>query len=70
MPIVEKLMSALRKRYGPKEGERVYYAMEAEAKGPFAPGNKYHELHEQWAARMGVQPASRKISKPPVHRRR
>jgi len=32
MPVCRKLMSRLKKRYGPKKGERVYYAMENKGK--------------------------------------
>jgi len=32
MPINESLMRALKKQYGPKKGEDIYYAMEAEGK--------------------------------------
>lgn len=56
MPIIETLMNALTARYGRAEGERVYYAMEGEAKGPFGPNGKYHDLHVEWAMRNGVLP--------------
>lgn len=58
MPIVESLMSSLKKRYGDDEGERVYYAMEAEGSGPFGPRGKHHQLHKDWAKRNGVKPLS------------
>jgi hypothetical protein len=66
VPIVQSLMDNLLKRYGPEEGKRVYYAMEAEGKGPFAPGGKYRHLHEAFAERNGVPPshATRAKKKP------
>lgn len=65
MPVVQSLMDNLQRRYGEKEGERIYYAMEAEGKGPFAEGGKYRHLHEQQAARAGVTPSQGK-KKPPT----
>lgn len=59
MPVVKSLMSALRGRYGAKKGERVYYAMEAEGKGPFAKGNKHHDLHVAYAQKLGAAPIER-----------
>lgn len=56
MPIIQALMDNLVKRYGPKRGERIYYAMEAEGTGPFAAGGKYHNLHEEFAAKRGLTP--------------
>lgn len=41
MPVAKHLMSSLRKEYGKKRGESIYYAMENGHKGPFAPGAKY-----------------------------
>lgn len=32
MPINRKKMAALKKEYGPKKGEEIYYAMEQKAK--------------------------------------
>lgn len=64
MPIVEKLMASLVARYGEEEGRKAYYAMEAAGKGPFAPGAKYRELHEAWAARQGVRPVGTKPRPP------
>lgn len=32
MPVNQKKMKALKKEYGPKKGEQVYYAMEQKAK--------------------------------------
>lgn len=63
MPIVETLMTSLVKRYGPDEGKRVYYAMEAEGKGPFSKNGKYRALHEAFAAKHGVAPISSKAKK-------
>ncbi len=54
MPIVQHLMDALQSRYGKDRGERVYYAMEAEGKGPFGKGGKYHALHQGFAAKHHV----------------
>lgn len=64
MPIVQKLMDSLKARYGPKEGERVYYAMEAEGKGPFAPGAKHRDLHEAFVTKHGLSPAPAPKKKP------
>lgn len=60
MAIVKKLLDNLVAQYGPDEGRRVYDAMRAEAKGPFAPGNKHHDQHEAWAMKNGVPPAMKK----------
>jgi hypothetical protein len=46
MPIVQALMDKLVAQYGPAQAKHVYYAMEAEGKGPFAPGAKHRDLHE------------------------
>lgn len=59
MPVVKSLMSSLRKKYGVKKGERVYYAMEAEGKGPFASGNKHHAKHVAVANKAGTKPIKR-----------
>lgn len=48
MPVVEALMSKLVAQYGPEKGKRVYYSMEAEGKGPFAPGAKHRDKHEDF----------------------
>ena len=56
MPIVESLMHALTAKYGKVEGENVYYAMEASAKGPFAKGAKYHDLHLAFAEKHALAP--------------
>lgn len=63
MPIVQALMADLRKRYGQSEGERVYFAMEAEGKGPFGKNGKYHALHQAFAHRNGI-PAIESPGKP------
>lgn len=39
--VAEALMTNLVSEYGEVRGRDVYFAMEREAKGPFAPGNKY-----------------------------
>ncbi len=54
MPVVQSLMSNLVARYGKKRGEDIYYAMEAEGKGPFGPKGKYHGLHQSFAHKAGV----------------
>lgn len=46
-------------RYGAVEGARIYAAMQAEAKGPFAPGKKHHAAHVAWARDAGVEPIGR-----------
>ena len=58
MPIVQSLMDNLVRQYGKERGRSVYFAMEAEGKGPFAKGGKYHALHESFAKRNGVTPLS------------
>lgn len=57
MPVVQSLMESLQKRYGPEKGKSIYYAMEGEGSGPFAPGGKYRHLHERFAERNGVRPS-------------
>lgn len=54
MPIVEALMDKLVKQYGPEQGKRVYYAMEAEGKGPFAPGAKHRDKHEAFVKKHNL----------------
>jgi hypothetical protein len=39
--VANALMENLVSEYGEVRGRDVYFAMEREAKGPFAPGNKY-----------------------------
>lgn len=39
--VAHSLMDDLVERYGLAHGREVYFAMERELKGPFAPGNKY-----------------------------
>lgn len=56
MPIIEALMNKLTAKYGQTEGEHVYYALEAEGKGPFGPNGKYRQLHLDFAERNGVTP--------------
>ncbi len=71
MPIVESLMRELKAKYGPEKGERVYYAMEASGKGPFAAGAKHHDMHEAFAAKHGVAPIKGKgKKKPPASKKR
>lgn len=59
MPLVESLMQKLVKTYGDARAKDVYYALEASGKGPFAPGAKHRKLHEDWAAKNGVQPVGK-----------
>ena len=59
MPVAA-LMDRLTKRYGKDKGESVYTAMEASARGPFAPGAKHHDDHLAWAERNGVPPITGK----------
>lgn len=63
MPVVKSLMKSLRSRYGPQAGEDIYYKMEAEASGPFSPGNKHHADHRRWAKKNGVKPITTKRRK-------
>jgi len=58
MPIVQALMDNLVKRYGPDEGKKTYYSMEATAKGPFAKGARHHAEHLAFAKQNGIPPAS------------
>ena len=39
MPVIEERMTALVKRYGPKRGKSIYYAMENMEKHGGAPAN-------------------------------
>lgn len=39
--VAESLYTDLVARYGEKQGRRIYFEMQAEYKGPFAPGAKY-----------------------------
>lgn len=66
----DKLMADLVGRYGRKRGEAVYAAMVGEAKGPFAPGAKYHDEHLAWARTAGVAPITGDTKKPPASTRR
>lgn len=56
MPVVAALMDKLTGRYGKDRGEKVYYAMEASARGPFAKGAKHYADHVAFAERNGVAP--------------
>ena len=56
MPKNETLMAELKKRYGDKKGEDVYWGMAGEGKGPFGPNGKYHAEHEAIAAKAGGAP--------------
>lgn len=69
MPVVQSLMDKLVERYGKGTGERVYYSMEATGKGPFAPGGKYRQLHEDWATKHGLAPMAAKGKKKGVRSR-
>lgn len=65
MPVIQSLMDKLVKQYGAERGKRVYYAMEAEGKGPFAAGNKGARLHEDFARKHGVEPINDEGKKKP-----
>lgn len=58
MPLNETLMATLKKRYGEKKGEEVYWGMAGEGKGPFGPRGKYRAEHEAIAAKAGGPPAA------------
>jgi len=64
MPVIKSLMKSLRNRYGATKAEAVYRGMEAEAKGPFAKGNKHHDLHVAYANKLGHKPIERKGKTP------
>jgi hypothetical protein len=75
MPIVESLMRELQAKYGAEKGKRIYYAMEAEGKGPFARGAKHRDKHEAFVAKHNlgesVGPAKKvktKKARPPAKR--
>lgn len=57
MPKNETLMAELKKRYGDKKGEEIYWGMAGEGKGPFGPKGKYRSEHEALAAKAGGAPA-------------
>lgn len=59
------LRAALHERYGEVKGEHIFVRMRAEASGPFAPGNKLHQQHIEWAEQVGVTPIVGK-KKPPT----
>ena len=65
MPVVQSLMDKLVGQYGKDKGERVYYAMEASARGPFAKGAKHHADHVAFAEKNGVAPVEGN-KKPPA----
>ena len=65
MPIIESLMAKLVEQYGKERGRQVYYAMEAEGKGPFGVGGKHHDLHKQFAERNNVEPITTPNKKKP-----
>lgn len=69
MPIAQQLMDALTNRYGQGRGKQVYYAMQAEGSGPFAPGGAFRKLHEQWAEENGVPYSHATRTKKPRGRR-
>lgn len=54
--VARSLYNDLIARYGQEKGHEVYTRMRAEAKGPFAPGGKYHDAHVSWARGAGVVP--------------
>jgi len=54
MPIVQSLMDKLVAQYGAEKGKQVYYAMEAEGKGPFAPGAKHRDKHEAFVEKHNL----------------
>lgn len=68
MPKNETLMAELRKRYGDKKAEDVYWGMVGEGKGPFGPKGKYRAEHEAVAGVAGGRPTKGK-KKPPAKRR-
>jgi hypothetical protein len=70
VPIVESLMKSLVERYGKRRGEDIYYAMEAEGKGPFAPGAKHRDMHEAFAAKHGLEPQGKKKPRSAAKRKR
>lgn len=70
MPLNQTLMDELRRKYGAKKAEDVYWGMVGEGKGPFAPGGKYRAEHEAWASRNGVQPTSTGKRKGPPPKKR
>jgi hypothetical protein len=48
------LFTDLITRYGPAEGRRVYFEMEAKRQGPFAAGNKYDAAKRHVPRRRGA----------------
>lgn len=56
MPVNQTLMDALKKKYGPKKGESVYYGMEEEGKtATKPPAVEKSRRHRE----MGVQDRAR-----------
>lgn len=45
--VAHSLMESLLEQYGPDRARHVYFAMEREQKGPFAPGNEYDATKRQ-----------------------
>lgn len=41
--VAKSMYRAMVERYGRVDGERIYFAMQAEQKGPFGPGAKYED---------------------------
>lgn len=70
MPVVQKLMDSLKARYGEQQGERVYYAMEAEGKGPFGAKGKYHALHQGFASKHNLKAIESPGKKKAPHRKK
>jgi hypothetical protein len=58
--VAQALMDDLVVRYGPSGGRQIYFAMEAEHKGPFAPGNKY-DASERPLQPVPVAPPSHRL---------
>lgn len=65
MPIHEALMAKLQAKYGRDEGERVYFALEAQGRGPFAPGASHRQDHLDFADRHGLTPQGTRKPRPP-----
>ncbi len=62
------LMDDLVNRYGIVHGRQVYFAMERELKGPFAPGNKYDATQRPTQPLEVETPAARVAVIPPARR--
>lgn len=63
MPVNQPLMDDLKRQYGAKRGESVYYAMEASGRGPFAAGKELHQLHLDFAEKHHLQPVTSRPAK-------